>query len=233
MKKTLLYLLGILVFTSCSTYPYAFHLEETSGITSKKKIVVMPLNLSIESKYTKIDRVNKTVIDSVERKLRSYHFEVVSNELIKHDMDSLKESYGGFFSSKTGKADTSKVNSFYKNSMDFVIKKYDVTSILIPYLIVQNARIENHAINWHGRSVYSFRVGNATGNMPALSLYINIYDKNRKLIFDNAGGIQPLSKLNFLKFESISEDELLADPKDLSEAIKIVFEPVNERFYRK
>ncbi len=229
MKKIFLYCCVAVTIVSCNTYPYTFHMDSVENITAKKKVAILPCNFTLQGGIAKVERINKTVTDSLERRFKKYRFEVVGVEQFGKEIDSIRATYGGFFDANTGKADTTKTKDFYKKTTDFIINKYGVTSILYPYLIITKAKVENGGIRWHGRSsgdVY----GNMTGQMPALSLYISIKDVNEKLIFDNAGGIQPLGKITYLaKIKDISEDELLRNPSDLHEALKIIFQPIFQK----
>jgi hypothetical protein len=228
MKKIFFYCSILITVFSCNTYPYTYHIGPVENITANKKIAILPSNFIVQGEISKIERVNSMITDSLERRFKKYKFEVIGVSQFGKEIDSIKASYGGFFDTNTGKADTVKVKDFHKKTTAFIINKYRVTSILYPYLTVTKAIVENSGIRWHGRSRYV--PGNIKGSVPALSLYIEIFDTKEKLIFDNAGGIQPLSKIDyFANTKSVNKDEILKDPADLHEALEIIFQPILQK----
>lgn len=230
MKRLVLNLVMIFVLTSCYTYPYLYHLDNVDNMFVNRKIAIMPCNLIYENKYSKNSIIRTIIEDSIKIRFQKFGFEVINPYFLNKDIDSIKSKFGGFYDVKTGEIDTSKVNGFRRDLMQHIFTKYGITSFLFPNLVIVKAFIQNGGYCWDGRFVHSFGIGNTFGQTSALSLYVQIYDAKEKMIFDNAGGIQPLYKVqSFEGFIEPKDDEILKKSKDLSKALHIIFKPINEK----
>lgn len=233
MKRFILYLLIIVLISSCFSYPYVYHMDNIESIIVKRKIAIMPCNFIFENNYSKDLRIKNIIEDSLRIRLKQNGFEIINSNYLYKDIDSIKFKYDGFYNVKTGELDTSKVSGFRRDLIHCVCEKYKVTSILFPDLVVRKALIQNGGYCWDGRFYYSFGLSNTYGQTIALSLYVRIYDIDGNVVFDNAGGIQPLSKVRTPGFQDTKDNEILKKPKDLSKALHIIFEPLNVKLNNK
>ena len=233
-QNTIISILLLVTLTqiSCSTYPYSYHYHPTNDFMSTRKIAIMPFNLLSQNKYSNNRYIINSSIEAIINELQNMKFEYIEGTKINNVIDSLKNAFVNFYDAKTGKLDTSILHKFIDTSNKVLIEKYGVTSILYPYLIVAPAIINNSTFLWHGRAYVVFSQS-GRGQASALSLYVRIYDKNQEMIFDNAGGIQPLDKIYFNGFKEIDEKELLKNPNDIIEAVNIVFKPIKEEIAKK
>jgi hypothetical protein len=230
LKKILrLSILTIVLLTlfSCSNLPYLYQYNPSDDFLAERNIAIMPCNFFAINNYSVRKNVTNATIDAIKLELQINKFQFVEGEIIINSIDSLTKEFSNFFDPKTGIPDTSTINRYKKAINDMVFNKFGVTSILYPYIIVAPARIYNYAFRWHGRafSIFPYQV---MGQASALSLYVKIYDKNQNLIFENAGGIQPLYKVTMAHLIGVNDDEIFKNPIDIHEATKIVFKPVRQ-----
>lgn len=236
MKRFLPILLLLMGFTACLKYPYPYRMNDVEPILANRKIAILPCNLMYENKYSQNLTRKRIIEDSIKSELNRSGFEVINQSEINKDIDSIQAIFGGFYNSKTGEIDTSIVNAFSKVAVTYVFSKHNVSAILIPYLRVTKAYLTSSGYAWDGRLVkYSWGIGNLRGYTNALSLYVRIFNSDQKIVFDNSGGIQPLSlfKVSAGGFVAVEDKSILSDPQDLRKAIKIVFKPIWEKMNNK
>jgi hypothetical protein len=229
-KVSLHLLLVIVGFSSCSTYPYAYYLETKWKPKRNEKIVIMPMNFNSENEFSKNINYTRLVEKEITNELKLDSFEVHSSKDLIASFDSIKLTCGKFFNPMTGEPDTVVFKRFKEMTNSFVFKKTGADVILYPSLWYTTAYLGNSSIAWHGRNIYNFWYGNWFGRVSALSLFIRFYDKNQNVVFRNAGGIMPLSRVNN-GVERIPFEEIIYDPKDVKIATNIALSPI--RKYKK
>lgn len=230
-KVSLPLLLFIVGFSSCSTYPYAYYLDKKWKSHKNEKIVIMPMNYNTNNELSKNINYSQLVETSISNELKLDSFEVIHSENLVASLDSIKKSCGYFYNPMTGEPDTVVFKRFKAMTNDFAFKKLGANFILYPYFIYTLAYLGNSRVAWHGRSFYNYWYGNWFGKVSALSLFVRIYDNKQEVVFRNAGGIMPLSRLNKGKIETIPIEEIKFDPEDVKVAVDIVFTPI--RKYKK
>ena len=57
MKKLIFYLIVLCCLTSCSTYPYLYHWDNSNTLLSHKRIAVMPFNIFEQNKFAKNTKI--------------------------------------------------------------------------------------------------------------------------------------------------------------------------------
>jgi hypothetical protein len=228
-KMNKVFLLFFIAFSvSCGTYPYVYRYDAGNESFKNRKVAVVPLNVFVENDFSKSERIKQLVNDSLYARLVKNNFEVVDPIKVSELADTLKNKMGGFFNSNTGEIDTLKTKKFRMLLIDSLVKRYNVSGVLFPSFIFLSAAFSNYTIRWHGRS-YVIRSGSTYGRMGVMSLYVRLYDRQYKMVFDNAGGIQPIDKITFKGFVRIDADDILRDIRDLSKALEIIFKPLQQK----
>ena len=227
MKQLLIFFSVFLI--SCSTYPYLYHFEQNNCLNSQQKIAVMPLNLIIENRFSKDERINKIIMDALIDRLRYTNNMVVDlrNNIV--DFDSIKKQCEFFFDPYSGKLNINALDNYLKICNEYVAKNYGVCSTVYPSLIFTTAVADHYSIRWHGRQRYS----NYFGSLPAMSLYVKVVDSNNKMIFDHAGGLQLLIKFEWFSYSDLTVKDALKNPSDIEKSLDIIFKPVEKRKYSK
>ena len=220
-----LFLFSICFFVSCATFPYKYYLGNLDSVyTIPRKVVITPFNFL--SNDTTIQEYEIKLEDSIATILKTNGFEVVNSNLAKSSIDTIRESAGGLYDPNTGKLDTKKTERITGEVVSKLTAQFGATCVIFPSIVLVMAKVENNGVRWHGRYIPLSGFFNVSGTISAFSLYVQMYDANGTMVFDNAGGIQAAKRVNAIgQVEELSKDHYFQNNQDLSKALNIVFKP--------
>ena len=113
---------------------------------------------------------------------------------------------------------------------------FELDAVLIPRVKVVEAPFGGGRAEWDGTSqsiqsgvsMKSFLAGSPEGTVGALSLKVYIVSTAGNTLYENAGGIEILSKLEGNEFVLVPRQELLTDPKKIERAVKTALKPLEK-----
>lgn len=173
----------------------------------------------------------------IEAKLREAGFSIVPSRESAEIFERMKKQLGGFFDPITGKRDEAKFKAAAEQTRRELSTKFNVDAILHPSIRVVRASFSANRANWHGTSesltsggfLEAVLGGTYQGTVGALSLLINVEDRNGVDLYLNGGGIQALARLSGGKFIPIPRNEILANEERNVTAVNIALEPLVTR----
>ena len=155
------------------------------------------------------------------------------------ESDSLREYFikqlDGLFDPYSGKLDIEKARKWRSMIIKEIEEKYKVDAILFTRIITVSAHVFRDQAKWDGvtesigkdRFLKSLLGIRHTGNIPALSLIVELRATNDSLLYLNAGGIQVLQKIGT---GSSPEDrpyhEILTDEERNEDAVVYAIHPL-------
>lgn len=196
MKRTLL--IALLCTLGCSPYQkyfrYSYEAEQTKAIRS---VVITPIDmiraLPQGSNTHGIRRLEKRI----ENHLRSSGYEVLPNGLLAKNWVFEVEKVDGFFDPTTGRIDASKIARCLANAIEKTRENQDIDGVVFVQIIERPAKMVGDRVYWDGcaRRIFDSRgdiVSDVSwrGEMKALSLQVQLFDKQHNLVFQNIGGIE-------------------------------------------
>jgi hypothetical protein len=107
-------------------------------------------------------------------------------------------------------------------------------AVLVPTVKVVEAQFKAGRAKWDGATqsvkagsaVKNFWAGSPEGTLGALSLYITLFGPDGKLYYENAGGIEVLSKVEGKEFVLVPRQELFTDQDRNKDAVNIALDPL-------
>jgi len=221
-------IVGLCLFSllSCATYPYNYYLGQINALNKNNKVIaIAPFGFSTRKDYiaTKYELTFEKMIDSV---LTQAGYSVIKTDKTMPIAASVRNSLGGLFDPNSGNIDTIKKKQAYIRFTDSLKKDFAISGVLYPTIIYVTATV-NNGIAWHGRHIPYFGFANIHGYITCLSLYVKINDSEGNMIFENAGGIEPIQRINALgDLDNIPSDQLLTNTDNYHAAVGIVFNPL-------
>ena len=199
------------------------------------RIAIMPLN--IISEPIKYHNAMGLFDSLLARELLDNEIEVTIVPV--EESDSLREYFikqlDGLFDPYSGKLDIEKARKWRSMIIKEIEEKYKVDAILFTRIITVSAHVFRDQAKWDGvtesigkdRFLKSLLGIRHTGNIPALSLIVELRATNDSLLYLNAGGIQVLQKIGT---GSSPEDrpyhEILTDEERNEDAVVYAIHPL-------
>lgn len=230
----------ILFLSACATNKYnPFKVTPEEINNTIHTIVIRPTKLPADLPNQQSLRNNFE--PSIESFLKDAGFKIIT----PNDVSPIWEKYitdaGGFYDPVTGDFNDTKFKSINGKFEKDIVAKYNADAILFPVVRVYSVDWRNGIATWDGTwesvksvkenvaKILTMTVDYSSGKIGALSLSVNLYDKNNKCLYLNSGGIQLVSKVSFGKFERVPNEELCND-KDLDDkAVRIALEPLRDK----
>ena len=228
------YLVIVLTVSSCATTtPYNPFKVPQSDIRSRVKVVALaPINLPL-----KIDDPEpvKTKFESlVTAKLLEGGFRIVPSSEYGAVWKQMTEKLGGFFNPITGKRDEEKFKAVREHTLREVAAKSKADALLEVGIVPVGVNFTSNRAAWHGTTenlvpggaFTAYVLGGHNGTTTALSLGVALSDFHGVEMYDNAGGIQLLTKISAGQFVSVPRQELFADEERNRQAVNIALDPL-------
>lgn len=179
--------------------------------------------------------------------LGSAGFEVVGTKETRRAREEVDAMLGETFDPHTGEPIAGSALAGASRIREGLTAKLDCDAFVGSVLAVVVAFWSDRVVLWDGREVFadgrdaSHQVGVAIrdayiggvrgwGAIPALSLQLSIRDHEDRVIFWNAGGIQPVATLRSvpyqLRWDPVPDDRLLNDPASNRAAVDLALGPL-------
>jgi hypothetical protein len=170
-------------------------------------------------------------------KLKEAGLSVIASDKYGSLRESLGKQDGGLYDPVTGKINEAKAKELQKKIFDELRAQYGIDAVARVVVLPRTAYFSACRARWDGveQAMASCGFleggGNYNGRISAISLLVAIRDKEGKILFMNAGGIQLIARLKtgFFKaaqFESIAPDDLFVDKLKNRAAVDIALDPL-------
>jgi len=194
-----------------------FKVPRAQLIATVRSVGVLPV--SIVDVVPDADTVARRLESEVLAHMAPAGFELVSPEVMKEIEAKARTAVGGLFDPLTGRQIQDKVRAFHEYNAKEYRRDHPVDAWLRVRVVQRVARIARATAIWDGVSDSSsgragfvgFMVsGGAVGQLPALSLSVQLIAADGQLLYESLGGLQLLS---YAKGFAGNIDILAVDPK--------------------
>lgn len=189
------------------------------------------------------DDAKLAVQEAVSKYLRLAGMEVVGPETFKAAYDRFNQQMGGIFDPKTGELRDEAANAVYQNARREFVSKERLDGYAVVRVQRRAAHYRSFFANWdgvretsHGKPppngfVEIMGASDYSGTMPALSVTVQIANKQDRIVYGNAGGIQTTSYFDLTKgvgyqFIDVANKDLLRDEVRIDRAAKVATLPL-------
>jgi hypothetical protein len=228
---------------ACSSMEYnptviKYHIDEAvvrdKGFT---QVMIAPINIGKPSrKY--LDKGEKRVDRYIEDYLKQNGFEVVSNRPFESRWQQALRKYGQVYDPSTGK-----FSHYYQSALAETLKQVfdglpNLDAVVFTDLVEREIMFSDgmqHIARWDGvqRKPKFTGTGDSVSedfswqqNVDAVSLAINVYDRNLRNVFQSAGGLEVTDALNMRDAKFVRRNDVLENDTNIEEGIQLAFHPL-------
>ncbi|HET7791574.1 MAG TPA: hypothetical protein VFK78_12340 [Gemmatimonadales bacterium] len=137
----------------------------------------------------------------------------------------LVDSVGGFFSAFTGTLDDVKYNAVQNGTLRELRARFGADALIRPRIWIAMIPWRNGNAKWDGTS--EGIGGGGSGTLPALTLYVAMYDVDGHEIYSGQGGIQVMMKTSLLhrdELHDLDPNKLLTDEGRNRKAVQLALD---------
>jgi hypothetical protein len=236
--QLVLLLTALSLFTGCATAtkPSPFKVPRETIRESVKTVAIFHLKNHdpIEGEFTQL----------IGTKLREGGFRVIEPAAIAPWAAQEQKAVGGLYDPLTGKVVRAKEDLYWQNVLQGLHTNLGVDAIVLFGVVTRAVSYGGQgalsAVKWDGTSQSLFegskfaafmRGGTHSGKARGYSLRITLQDLQRRVLFENFGGIQLASKLKAAalgptQIEDIPRTELFQDPIRIQNAASLALDPL-------
>lgn len=170
----------------------------------------------------------------ISAKLAGAGFVVLPRRTTGELWDRAAERMGGLYDPKTGRADEAKRKAIREHVLHELSASHHADSLL--YFVVggATAHFDSGVAIWHGVTEKvatggfwsSVAAANRAGQTTACSLYVTLEDLNGRALYQNAGGIELLYKLQDGRFAVVPQSEVLVTAANHTRAVDLALNPL-------
>jgi hypothetical protein len=235
MKRQIL-ILATFALVSCSPYQkyfrYDYEIEKAKSIHS---VIVTPIDMiRSRPKGTAMSEIRK-LEEKIQDYLRSNGYEIEKNDALIKNWQNEADKVNGFFDPTTGRIDGSKISMCLLKAIGQTREKQSFDGVLFVQLIERPAKLMGDRVYWDGCSRKLLDengdvITDVTwrGEIKALSLKVQLFDKNHNLVFQNIGAIEFPYELeeSYAQKQFIWKKQLEFKDEEIEEGIKVAMHPL-------
>jgi hypothetical protein len=170
----------------------------------------------------------------IDEELKRYGFSVMRPQQYEKTWKAVAGEPGDFVDAKTGERDEAAMSRAMSLTLDRLGADFKIEGVLFPSIAVVEADFAAGTAAWDGveqriesgGAVTRFLAGSQRGVVGALSLKVSIRSAEGKLLFENSGGIEVLSRMVGKEFVTVPRQELFADAERNRKAVRTALEPL-------
>ncbi len=235
MRKSVSILLIAVILISCSPHLKYFHFEYNHEKCHQiKSVVVTPIDMVWDKPKGATDQCIAKVETTIEEYLKDNGFSVLSNKILEKHWEEESQKAGGFFDPRTGKVNGSKVSKHLMNTIKIAGEIQNFDAIIFLRIMKRPAKLVGDRVYWDGssRKIYDDNGDVITdvtwqGEIGALSLSIQIFNRNQKLLFRSVGALEfpyEFSK-TYTKKEFVWKQQFNFNTDEVMEGISVALHP--------
>ena len=222
----------ILLIAGCACRPHPYSLapfkvgkEHFHG--KVKTIALAPLALPFKLQHSQdVQQLFEYYLTMI---LEAAGFTVVSSDIYSRTWDALADKVGGYYNSRTGKVDNSKLKAVFDHFGRQMYEKYHVDAFLRSSVAQVGVQFAHCRACWHGVSEdigLPFFSADMRGSLPALSLIVSIEDRDGVVMYNNGAGIQLAATVHFGSINSLPEEDILTCKLKNKRAVELALQPL-------
>lgn len=228
---------AVLALCSCSSKPRSVRVDPFA--TSKdafkdnvRVIAVAPVLIpdGLPDPKPVADEFSKLIDDELNR----HGFSVIRPQQYEKTWLAVAGDPGDFVDTATGERDEAAMSRAMSAALDRLGADFQIEGVLFPRIAVVEAAFAAGSAAWDGveqrvetgGTVTRFLAGSQHGTLGALSLKVRIRSAQGETLFENAGGIEVLSKMVGKEFVSVPRQQLFADAERNRKAVETALEPL-------
>ena len=186
--------------------------------------------------------------EQIAHRLERAGFQVVGSNETRKAREGIDEELGEAFDAHTGRAIPGVALAHSSRVRERLAAALDCDAFVSVDLAIVQAFWSDRVVLWDGREVWADgrddvdQIGIALrdayiggvrgwGAIPALSLQLAVRDREGRLIFWNAGGIQPIATLRSvpyqIRWDPLPDDQILIDPDSNQAAVDLAVGPLD------
>ncbi len=170
--------------------------------------------------------------------LRNLGFLVVPSRQFAQLWQQLSKEDRTLYDPITGKRDDARAAEIRKRVVTELESRHQADAVLLPRMIVSNALLSGCFARWNGIEQQIDGCNAAgeklRGKISVLSLLVTIEGRDGRVLFRNAGGIQPGVRLNTdapgaAQFDKLEEEQILTDRAKNRIAVAVALSPLLQK----
>ncbi len=200
--------------------------------------------IAIEDSEQRLSSFEELIV----HRLESAGFQVVGSKETRKVREGIDDELGEAFDAHTGQAIAGSALAGTSRIRERLVDQLDCDAFVEVELAIVQAFWSDRVVLWDGREVWAdgrddlHQVGTVLrdlyiggvrgwGAIPALSLHLAIRDREDRVIFWNAGGIQPIATLRSvpyqIRWDPLPDDQILIDPDSNQAAVDLAVGPLD------
>lgn len=224
-----------LISISCSPFQvfnkYSYRQDKASHI---KTVIITPIDMIRSNPKGTDYKKAKNLETAIEDYVRASGYSVMSNALLANKWRTEAQMAGGFFNPMSGEIDGVKISTCLMKAIGKTKEEEAFDGVVFAQLVERPAILMGDRVYWDGCSRKILDDNNDvvtgiswSGEMKAISLQIQVFDKNHQLIFQNIGPIEfPFELMSsYNSKEFVWKDTLQFNTDETKEGIGIAFYP--------
>lgn len=217
-----------------------YHIDETAvrgkGFT---QVMIAPINIGKPSRKF-LEKGEKRVDRYIEDYLKAHGYEVVSNRPFDSRWQQAQRKYGQVYDPSTGKFSRYHQSALAETLTQVFADQPNLDAVIFTDLVEREIMFSDgmqHLARWDGvqRKPKFTGTGDSVSsdfswqqNVAAVSLAINVFDRNLKNVFQSAGGLEVTDALNLRDAKFVRRNDVLENETQITEGIALAFHPLIE-----
>lgn len=201
---------------SCrSSSPAALWVPREELFARTRTVAVLPLRTA---RGTGIGETAREIEPMIERELASLGFEVIPAEAYRTLWDREASALEGTFDPMTGELDRAKFDAVHVRSLAQLARQRIFEAVLVPTIELVSAPFWGGYARWdgvterlQGSGEMDVQLEDYDGTLKALSLRIEIIDRQRNPLYEQRAGLQLLGRIEAGGVADIAPGEVLTD----------------------
>jgi hypothetical protein len=178
--------------------------------------------------------IKQNFSELIAAELRGAGFTVVRPQEYTTNWDRAVVELGGLEDTTSTGRDPRKIALAMTHVLSELEAGFNLDGVLIPAIVVVEAPFAGGRAAWDGRvqsiktggAVKSFFAGSPEGTLGALSLSVTLVSPHGTTLYENAGGIEVLSKLEGKEFVLVPRSELFTSQKLIEKSVGLALGPL-------
>lgn len=206
-------------------------------IAQIKRVALLPVMLP--GHFGDRSETQQQIEALVIRYLEQAGFSVIASDHYKSLYDKMNVQLGGIYDPTTGELKAEQMKALRANSLQQLVMQDRLNGYVVARIVTDSTRYSYGYAQWlgvrervDGKQEPSsaverfFDTQSVSGNVPVISLVVQIFNTQGRVVYGRLGGIQLLAYLGVNEFLDVPTDRLLRDSARLERAVQVATMPL-------
>ncbi|MDX2053216.1 MAG: hypothetical protein SFV15_12535 [Polyangiaceae bacterium] len=219
------------IVSGCTPPSLKYPTRSVSPQVFRDRVTTLAYSPLFTTKDAQTDQFVNAVGGQLGRRLQSIGVTLLRPEPWNECWLPAVEEAGGLYNARTGEFDEQKEARVRWKCEQDLGQRLRIDGFLEVDIIAVSAPLSQDVVRWHGVEEDTRSFGDRfwsgstySGNLPALSLLVRIQDKDGHGLFDNAGGLEVVGKIEDGQVEKKSG--LLHNHETIARAVQVALRPL-------